>query len=152
MPKYRKKPEEVEVLHVKAGISISQIQIFVNNRYFTIGDGQYLSSSDGDIQIDIGDYLVKDKNGDIKAVKPNDFESMYETVDHEYLIFLVGSKFGFTYEESRILLDNPQTKAILLNHIDMKNEELVSKSDNFETFSKLYNTNLDIEMNDGLIQ
>ncbi len=95
MDKYRKLPVEIEAIQW-SGINLQEIIDFVGNklRYriidtaWQVGKGvphvdMEIITLEGDMKVNIGDYIIKGVNGEFYPCKPDIFKKTYEKVEVE---------------------------------------------------------------------
>lgn len=58
-------------------LGVSPIKVFGNTESTYLR----LRTSEGDVIVNEGDYVIKDANGEIRCSKPEAFESFYEVVE-----------------------------------------------------------------------
>ena len=88
--KYKKKPDVVEAIHWDGG-NLQEVMAFVGavNRdkirsYYHAEDLEYeitLNTHEGWETVDVGDWIVKDGQGEFYPCKPWVFEKQYEPVE-----------------------------------------------------------------------
>ncbi|MES9686014.1 hypothetical protein ABWK31_00450 [Bacillus sp. JJ353] len=87
MPKYRKKPVEVEAVKFEVtSYSICEIAILAGDQTILFGlenDSPVLRipTKEGEMIARVGDYIIKGVEGEIYACKPKIFEKTYDRVD-----------------------------------------------------------------------
>ena len=93
MYKYRKKPVEVEAVQFDGKTEsiewISQ-QLSVDARLLKSSERLIIETSKGIKKVAIGDYIIKDINGELNTCKPDIFQKTYEEVEktscHSYQV------------------------------------------------------------------
>ena len=127
MYKYRKKPVEVEAVQFDGKTEsiewISQ-QLSVDARLLKSSERLIIETSKGIKKVAIGDYIIKDINGELNTCKPDIFQKTYEKIEDDDLlnekpIFFEDLKNGYTkaYTKSDIdmlIEDNKRLKEELL--------------------------------------
>ena len=78
---YRKKPVIVEVLKYE-GVSLGEAVKFCNNKaHIDVNANLYIHTPERNIRVWLGDYIIKDEQGEITLCKPDKFEETYELVE-----------------------------------------------------------------------
>lgn len=87
MAKYFRKPAVVEVLYLDAvGVTAEQLIEFTQGKYISINhnfgyDPEIsIQTEDASLDMQVGDYLVKDEIGRLSVYKPEDFRLIFEEV------------------------------------------------------------------------
>lgn len=79
--KFRKKPVEVEAVRFEAGDTLSVLQfIGGSTAAWVMGDAIEISTLEGVMRADPGDWIIKGIAGEFYPVKPDIFEATYEAV------------------------------------------------------------------------
>lgn len=87
---YRQKPVEVEAIQFTDYISMRDMRAWVGDCllvYYRSGERPLieLDTKEGHIPINLGDWLVKDADGDIFKVPPETFALLYESTGSQKL-------------------------------------------------------------------
>ena len=80
--KYRKKPVIVEAI-VWTGNNIDEIKELAKNaveHIIFVDNNLYIETLEGNMNVSIGDYIIKGIEGEFYPCKPNIFKKTYETV------------------------------------------------------------------------
>ena len=83
--KYRKKPVEIEAIQY-TGKNDNEIIKFTNNNayfehnFFTGNKVMFIKTLEGNMQVSIGDFVIKGVNGEFYPCKPDIFARTYEEV------------------------------------------------------------------------
>ena len=128
MPKkYRKKPVVIEALQVKFGYTnISEISDFIGESFVDTYHGKmpYIKTLEGDMYISDGDYIIKGVQGEFYPCKPDIFEATYEDASKgdlsAGLIYALCQIYGFSVNDSKVLLDNQVSRDILLTNLELR--------------------------------
>ena len=140
MYKYRKKPVEVEAVQFDGKTEsiewISQ-QLSVDARLLKSSERLIIETSKGIKKVAIGDYIIKDINGELNTYKPDIFQKTYEKIEDDDLlnekpIFFEDLKNGYTkaYTKSDIdmlIEDNKRLKEELFMERTKNEAEIYSK-------------------------
>ena len=140
MYKYRKKPVEVEAVQFDGKTEsiewISQ-QLSVDARLLKSSERLIIETSKGIKKVAIGDYIIKDINGELNTCKPDIFQKTYEKIEDDDLlnekpIFFEDLKNGYTkaYTKSDIdmlIEDNKRLKEELFMERTKNEAEIYSK-------------------------
>lgn len=86
--KYQKKPVIVEaVQYTGTNESAREIERFVNDystlNYDEVANKYYVKTLEGQLYVDIGDYIIKGIKGEFYPCKPDIFKETYERVEVE---------------------------------------------------------------------
>lgn len=84
MPKYRKKPVEIEAIQIKEDASNAQeIEAFFGEfkDWYFIKGGVVIRTLEGDHRADLGHWIIRGVKGEFYPCKPDIFELTYEQVD-----------------------------------------------------------------------
>ena len=118
MYKYRKKPVEVEAVQFDGKTEsiewISQ-QLSVDARLLKSSERLIIETSKGIKKVAIGDYIIKDINGELNTCKPDIFQKTYEKIEDDDLL----NEKPIFFED----LKNGYTKAYTKSDIDMLIED-----------------------------
>ena len=118
MYKYRKKPVEVEAVQFDGKTEsiewISQ-QLSVDARLLKSSERLIIETSKGIKKVAIGDYIIKDINGELNTYKPDIFQKTYEKIEDDDLL----NEKPIFFED----LKNGYTKAYTKSDIDMLIED-----------------------------
>lgn len=85
--KYRRIPIIVEALRVRAYYkNLDEITKFVCNEHLAPIERRIdyllkIETSDGEVPVRYGDYIVKSESGELSVISQSDFESIYEMVE-----------------------------------------------------------------------
>ena len=140
MSKYIKKPVEVEAVQFDGKTEsiewISQ-QLSVDARLLKSSERLIIETSKGIKKVAIGDYIIKDINGELNTYKPDIFQKTYEKIEdddqlNEKPIFLEKIKNRYTkaYTKSDIdmlIEDNKRLKEELFMERTKNEAEIDSK-------------------------
>ena len=114
MSKYIKKPVEVEAVQFDGKTEsiewISQ-QLSVDARLLKSSERLIIETSKGIKKVAIGDYIIKDINGELNTCKPDIFQKTYEKIEDDDLL----NEKPIFFED----LKNGYTKAYTKSDIDM---------------------------------
>lgn len=78
---YKKKTKFVEVLKYE-GVSIGRAIKFCSSKaHMDVNAHLYIHTLEGNIRVRVGDYIIKDEQGEITLCKPDKFEKTYELVE-----------------------------------------------------------------------
>ena len=77
--KYRKKPVVIEAVKWK-GTNLREIQRFYKTDSILAGDQIYITTLEGVMKADIGDYIIKGVKGEYYPCKPDIFKMTYEAL------------------------------------------------------------------------
>lgn len=78
---YKKKIVVVEVLKYE-GVSVGEAVKFCNNKaHIDVNAHFYIHTPESNIRVWLGDYIVKDEQGEITLCKPDKFEESYELME-----------------------------------------------------------------------
>lgn len=90
MPKFRKKPVEVEAIHYD-GTNWDQLRDFLGEEMWShlravsrTGDGPaagYIMTLDGTMTASVGDWIIRDVRGEFYPCRPDAFAATYEAVE-----------------------------------------------------------------------
>ena len=139
MYKYRKKTVEVEAVQFDGKTEsiewISQ-QLSVDARLLKSSERLIIETSKGIKKVAIGDYIIKDINGELNTCKPDIFQKTYEKIEDDDLL----NEKPIFFED----LKNGYTKAYTKSDIDMlikynkrlKEELLIERTLNEEEFKR----------------
>ena len=118
MSKYIKKPVEVEAVQFDGKTEsiewISQ-QLSVDARLLKSSERLIIETSKGIKKVAIGDYIIKDINGELNTYKPDIFHKTYEKIEDDDLL----NEKPIFFED----LKNGYTKAYTKSDIDMLIED-----------------------------
>lgn len=79
--KFRKKPVEVEAIKY-TGDNPHEIKTFTKGQaQETMGDFLVISTLEGDMQANVGDWIIKGVKGEFYPIKDDIFKETYEPVD-----------------------------------------------------------------------
>ena len=133
MYKYRKKPVEVEAVQFDGKTEsiewISQ-QLSVDARLLKSSERLIIETSKGIKKVAIGDYIIKDINGELNTCKPDIFQKTYEKIEDDDLlnekpIFFEDLKNGYTkaYTKSDIdmLIKYNNSMELVINKLELLN-------------------------------
>jgi hypothetical protein len=87
---YRKKPVVIEAVQVPSLFSITErLEVddwLVRNQGDRpcrwSGEGLIISTLEGEMRADVGDYIIRGVQGELYPCKPDIFEATYERVNH----------------------------------------------------------------------
>lgn len=146
MPKYRKKPVEVEAVKFEVtSYSICEIAILAGDQTILFGlenDSPVLRipTKEGEMIARVGDYIIKGVEGEIYACKPKIFEKTYDRVDllkkARKMAELSGmiTKNGFNFTEKESEIDNNEMARGKLESLKRAFEEGRIKSSSVTNF------------------
>ena len=77
--KYRKKPVTIEAIQWN-GENLSKIDEFTESKVKNHESVLIIPTLEGDMEVSIGDYIIKGVNGEFYPCKPNIFAKTYEEV------------------------------------------------------------------------
>ena len=78
---YRKKPVVVDVLKYE-GVPVGEATNFCNNKaHIDVNAHLYIHTPESNIRVWLGDYIIKDEQGEITLCKPDKFEESYELME-----------------------------------------------------------------------
>ena len=80
--KYRKKPVIVEAV-VWTGNNIDEIKELAKNaveHIIFVDNNLYIETLEGNMNVSVGDYIIKDIQGEFYPCKPDIFKETYETI------------------------------------------------------------------------
>jgi hypothetical protein len=84
MSKYRKKPVVVEAIQY-TGSNIDEVDKFINLGEYLYSTGNIvISTLEGDMIANVGDYIIKGVNGEFYPCKPNIFAKTYEKLNNKF--------------------------------------------------------------------
>lgn len=80
--KFRKKPVEVEAVRFEAGDTLSVLQFIGNDTQaaWAMGHAIEISTLEGVMRADPGDWIIKGVKGEFYPCKPDIFEATYEAI------------------------------------------------------------------------
>jgi hypothetical protein len=79
MMKFRKKPAVIEAVKW-TGCNETDIMDFTDKGRFNDEGGLVISTLEGILKADVGDWIIKGVNGEFYPCKPDIFEKTYETL------------------------------------------------------------------------
>lgn len=81
--KYRKKPVVIDAIQLQVGVqSMSAVQAFTSGTARPeIGGAMLISTLEGNMRADIGDWIIKGVKGEFYPCKNDVFEATYERED-----------------------------------------------------------------------
>ena len=80
--KYRKKPVIVEAV-IWTGNNIDEIKELAKNaveNIIFVNNNLYIETLEGNMNVSVGDYIIKDIQGEFYPCKPDIFKKTYETI------------------------------------------------------------------------
>ena len=80
MAKYRKKPVEVDAIQW-TGDNFGELTDFMHDAYGVDGKKITITTLEGIMTADIGDWIIKGVKGEFYPCKPDIFEQTYERID-----------------------------------------------------------------------
>ena len=80
MAKYRKKPVVIEAVRWQ-GDNLSEIQAFYKPDDILVGNQIQITTLEGIMSANIGDFIIKGVKGEFYPCKPDIFEATYEPVE-----------------------------------------------------------------------
>jgi hypothetical protein len=82
MPKFRKKPVVIEAIQYTGQLSVHAIMDMNGTRGVNNSeDGLFITTLEGTMKADRGDWVIKGVAGEIYPCKPDIFEATYEAVE-----------------------------------------------------------------------
>jgi hypothetical protein len=92
MPKYRKKPIEVEAVHY-TGDNLGEVEAFMGRQGKVAKDmlpgpgrglheGVVIYTLEGDMRASVGDWIIRGTAGELYPCKPDVFADVYEPVEN----------------------------------------------------------------------
>lgn len=79
MAKYRKKPVVIEAVRW-TGINYGELTDFMHDAYGVDGDTIVISTLEGNMIANIGDWIIKGIKGEFYPCKPDIFDATYEFI------------------------------------------------------------------------
>ena len=87
MAKYRKKPVVIEAIQYKGEENIKNVFKWIDlendsrEQIYLEKDELFIKTLEGDMKVDVGDFIIKGVNGEFYPCKPDIFEKTYEPVE-----------------------------------------------------------------------
>ncbi|PAD70566.1 hypothetical protein CHH83_01825 [Bacillus sp. 7586-K] len=79
--KYRKKPVVIEAFETSLYFDLKKIADFVGKENLLLIEGKlYIVTLEGNMEVTLGDYIIKGVQGEFYPCKPDIFEATYENV------------------------------------------------------------------------
>lgn len=87
MKKYRKKPVVIEAIQYKGEENIKNVFKWIDlendsrEQIYLEKDELLIKTLEGDMKVDVGDFIIKGVSGEFYPCKPDIFEKTYEPVE-----------------------------------------------------------------------
>lgn len=81
MPKYQKKPVEIEAVQYDG--TLKSVLAFIDHKctWMYSKDDLKIKTLEGDMKVNKNDFIIKDVHGEFYPCKPDIFEETYDKVD-----------------------------------------------------------------------
>ncbi|MGH8272465.1 MAG: hypothetical protein ACRESG_09090 [Gammaproteobacteria bacterium] len=79
MPKYRKRPVEIEAVQFTP-FTIGECEEFVGGDMGRTPDGYVIATLEGAMHVSVGDWIIRGVKGEFYPCKPDIFAATYEAV------------------------------------------------------------------------
>ncbi len=83
--KYRKKPVVIDAMQYRMQLDLPVLELWVGDRWAYFNDGPYVTTLEGNMKVDVGDWIIKGVAGEFYPCKPDIFFQTYEAVDDDAL-------------------------------------------------------------------